>query len=138
MSPGSTTAAVALCEILGIQPHLDSPRRVYQKGWEKHRVNASLVVASWILTIQDLTNQPIHITFHIALDNSPLTVGLDIQRYTVPDLTSTSPTLSVRCPSGRITLTLPVYVSKDSALNIRVHLNVIGLAPSSHSLMTTT
>lgn len=47
--------------------------------------NLFKLVATWFFTMQDTKNKTTALTFDVVNDNSPITIGLDIGKYSATD-----------------------------------------------------
>lgn len=84
-STAGLSSISALCDFLWMKLNLDEPRAVYHRGWEP---NAAKFIASWSLSIQDLNNLAVTLTFDFMDDNLPITMGMDLERFSITDNTS--------------------------------------------------
>lgn len=80
-STGSVSAAMAFCEVLGIRFMARRPRVIYKQAWGTNAVNASKNMCKLTLMTQDINGRPTLISFGLTEDDSPLIVGLDLQKY---------------------------------------------------------
>lgn len=111
--------------MLGRKLNLDEPRAVYQRGWGPNAADMAEVIASWSLTMQDLNDRTTTITFDVMDDNSPITMGMDIKRFSITDNTSEPKKLIIHRPSDKEKRVLQTYIAQSDPLQARLRLMVI-------------
>lgn len=119
-----------LCELLGIDFHPDPPRACNSRGCGHMMLDSSLIICSWTLFVQDLSSQPVDLTFDLTDDESSITIGLNTQRYSKSNFVSAQPIFNLMKPQDRSPRTLPLYISMNDPRNIRARLDVSRLRPA--------
>lgn len=112
-----------LCAAMDIQFQPERPRSRYHRGWGNECIKPKPVLCSWSVSFKDIHNQPIELTFDLFDDESPLTIGLDIRRYSVTDMTSKPATMTIKRPEDSKPRTVEVYVT-SSRYNSRAHMRI--------------
>lgn len=136
-STGSVKAASTLCDAIGIPLTLDPPRDVYQRGWGPTASNAVLITSSWTLTIQDMHDKAVSLTFDLSEDDSPLVIGLDAKRHSITDNLSTPARLILNRPKDKGPRSLPCYFDNSDRLRQRLRALVVPSVPIISALAAT-
>lgn len=88
VNPTSTArifAIIDLCDVIERPVVLTEPRNTYTRGRGPQASDAMPIIAGWSITIRDMNNRPITIDFDVTNDNSPITIGIDIQWFCITD-----------------------------------------------------
>lgn len=134
-STGSIHAAILLCNVLALKFNPEQPRNHYSRGWGCDAVQARPILYTWTLSIQDLHNRTIHLSFDLCDDYSPLIIGLDVQRYSKRSFLSRNQTITIQRPENKFPKCLPIYLHSEDPLRLRAHVVIIGLKPYSCTLL---
>lgn len=128
---------MALSHVLRIAFRAERPRRQYNRGWGVKGLDAHPVICAWTLTIQDVNGRPTNLFFDLTDDESPLTIGLDVQQYSQRSYVKPNSSITFMRPNDRHPRTLPVYIRGDDPLRLRAHVDIVGLMPTSLSFLVT-
>lgn len=104
---------------------LDEPRTVYKRGWGPKSSDASDIIASWTLYMQDMKNKPTAIDFDVTNDASPIILGMDVKKYTLTDNLASPPVMIMNRPSDKGVRTMETCLSTGDPLKARLRLLVI-------------
>lgn len=96
------------------------------------------IMCSWTISMQDIYDKPMTLTFGLTNDNAPLNIGLGVQRYSKPDFTSRSFTFTFLRPPAEYSPSLPIYINRDDPLNIRAYVDIVGRKSGIRALSATT
>lgn len=133
-NPTSTAgilAVVKLCDILNREVHLEDARAKYSRGWGPNSSDASCIVASWTLHMQDMDGKSVEINFDITNDESPVIIGMDLKRYSVTDNLSSPPQLTIKRPMDKEARRMETYMTVNEPLKARLRLLVVPVIRSS-------
>lgn len=83
-STGGLEEAVKLCDQLEIQLVLDPPREAYLHGWGITCALSKLIIATWVLIVNDINGFPTPLPFDLVEESSPLIIGLDLKNMPIP------------------------------------------------------
>lgn len=87
-STAGITAALKLCEVLGITFEPKGPRAEYSRGWGHLLLDLMPIICSRALMFQDLINKSVANIFGLTDDNAPSTMGLDLEQFSKRDFTN--------------------------------------------------
>lgn len=123
------SAAIALCEVLGIRFNPNVCTESYKCGWGMDAHDALPIIFSWTLLQQDLNERPIHLTFNLTHGDSSLIIGLDIQQLSSSSFTTSQPKIHITLASESDEIILPIYIRDGNNLQRRAYVDLIGLKP---------
>lgn len=72
-----------MCQLLGIELVPSPPRAVYEHGWGMECTMAKITRHCWYLNIFVIEGRPTTLALDLVQGNSPLIIGLDVQKYGV-------------------------------------------------------
>lgn len=135
-STGGIINAATLCDLLGIQLVLETPREHYEHGWGEDCHDARPIVASWTLTIMDIHSHPVSLSFDLVRGESPLIIGLDVMQYANVLNTKRPRHINIQRPGDVRSLSLHTYITQEEALGGTKRLRV-EIAPHATSTVAT-
>lgn len=137
-NPTSTAglpAIVELCNILRRNVSLDPPHASYIRGWGPNGADEARVIASWSITVQDMNNQPTVLRFDVTDDESPITIGMDMKKFSITVNLSSPTTIKLRRSFDQCPRILKTYMSGKCALTARLRLLLAPVTPVTIGLL---
>lgn len=117
---------------------LDPPHYNYMRGWGPKAAEATVIVASWTLEMQEMHDKPTWIRFDVTDDKSPIAIGMVVNVYSITDTISTPSRVIINRPHDRQTRSLQTYTSGRTRLEMRQRLLVTPVIPTSTSMLCKT
>lgn len=99
-------------------------------------LSAFVIVCSWTIMLQDVDNRTIAFTFDFTMNDSSLTIGLDVQPFSSRNFAAANPTITFNLPYATTPRTFSIYILGDNFTK-RAHLDLIEHRPATSSLLTT-
>lgn len=137
-NPTSTASAGSirrLCDIIGRPVKIEKARSDYRRGWGPYGSDSMPIIGLWSITIQDINDKPTTLDFDVTDDDSPITVGMDVQRYCVTDNLSTPRRVVMKRPRDTDRRTLNTYISGFSPLEHRLRLEITPIPCATNALI---
>lgn len=93
------------------------------------------ITESWLLTTQDVDNQPKSLRLDITDDEAPIKIGMDVKSHSITDNISCPNKLIIQRPSDKTARTLTTYLYGETVLNKRQRVLVAPITPSSTGII---
>lgn len=113
-----------MCEVFGIELELSPPRAIYNHGWGIECSQAKQIRYYCYLTVFDTQGLPTTIPFYLVEGNSPVVIGMDIERYANINSMDECKQIEFKRPHDNSKLKFLTYVETDANGDERLRLDV--------------
>lgn len=125
--------------MIGIPFKVFKPKKNYVHGWGIDCSNAKEIQCTWELTVMDVNQHPVTLSFDLVNGSSPLIIGLDVKQHADTCNRKYPRTITFQRPGDIHVYTMHTYIEKDTTGSDRSRLQIVPheLSPI-RTMMTTT
>lgn len=114
-----------LCDSMGLELKIETPRERYHNGWGKDCDGAKPVLCTWKTLVVDTNDMPS--AFHLDLmeDVSPLMIGLNVKIHSHTVNTTYSTKMVFRSPMYTVGRVFYTYISRNDVCDERIRVELV-------------
>lgn len=141
---GGIYRAMDLCDVLEILFRIDGAFKKYNRGWGCEGFDLRPITAFWTLLVQDVENKFTSLAFDRTADDSPLIIGLYLQKYSTKNYVRDLGWVEITSKSETVCNRLKIYITCDHPLQLRAYVDtycvsdlILMLYPSLSTVLAT-